>query len=121
MKAYYIYSPHSRNELELLERVLIELGGYAVELVDYTLERDRFHITQTPALIMVREDLQGSHLLDETVDGKLRIYAEFMKVIDEEEKNIHNVDNARVDSLIKKEVAMEVDSTVLDIIGRGGI
>lgn len=121
MKAYYIYSPYSRNELELLERVLVELGEYAVELVDYTLERERFHITQTPALVVIREDLQGSHLLDETVDGKLRVYAELMKVVDEEEKNIHNVDNTRIDSLIKKEVATEVDNTVLDIIVRGGI
>lgn len=121
MKAYFVYSPFNTKELELLERVVHEFGEYAVELVDYTQSRDRFHITQTPALIIIREDLQGQHLLDEGVDGKLRVHGEVLKAIEEEEKNIHNVDHSRIDYFVKQEVANEVDSTVFDIVMRGGI
>jgi len=120
MKAYYVYNEHSRQELELLERVFTELGEYSVELLNSESAKQRFHFTQTPALIVVREDLQGEHLLSETVDGKLRVYGEVLKIIEEEEKNIHNHDTARIDTLIKKEVALSVDEAVLDIIMRGG-
>ena len=118
MRALYIYNEHSRPELEALERVQTELGNL-VEFMGLQEATNQYPITRTPALIIIREDLQGEHLLDENDSGGLRMTAELYKAMEEEELNLHNVETHRIDSLINREVATNVDGAVLDIMMRG--
>ena len=122
MRAVFIYNPHNANELTMLDRVKQELLQFIdeVEIVDF-MEAKHFHISQTPSLIVIREDLQGSNLLSENGDGKLLVTAELWKAIQEEEKAIHNIQDCnRIDNLIVREKTFSQDALVLELI-EGGI
>ncbi|XRD26106.1 hypothetical protein AABM34_06670 [Lysinibacillus fusiformis] len=119
MKALYVYNEHDMSELKVLERVIEEMGSY-ITLVNAGAIRDYFPICSTPALIILREDMQGTHMLGEGTDGKLRITGELYKAMEEEEYNWHKVETHRIDNLINKEVTSKSDDLVLDIMMRGG-
>lgn len=109
MKAIYIYNPHDSNEVALLDRARTELGNYIqdIQVVDFQAVRDIYQITQTPALILIREDLQGANLLDE-VSGQLRVTAELWAAIQQEELVIHQAETHRIDNIIIAETSSKM-------------
>lgn len=131
MKVYYIYNPHDANEVALMERAKTELQSYVEEVVveDFMVAKERFHITQTPALVVIREDMQGAHLLTEDLEsGKLRVALEAYKVLQEEEAVIHNMETARIDNVVNAEIATRygaerttyeetIDTLLVDMFG----
>lgn len=110
VKVIYVYNEHDAAQIALIERVKEELGNYLVEIVGSQDAKDRFHISNLPALIPVCEHLQGEHLLDENGDGKLRIVGEVWKWIEEAEKHIHDVETNRIDHIINAEVQRRLDA-----------
>ncbi|MGK0467162.1 hypothetical protein [Clostridium sp.] len=122
MKAVYIYNPNSLKEISLIERAKEEMKIYVeeIEVVGFEVAKTRFNIRATPAIIFIRDDLQGINLLDE-VNGKLRIVGELCKVLQEEELNIHQMDTNRIDNLINIEVAKGQNELMDDMIIRGVI
>lgn len=110
MKAIYIYNPHDSNEVILLDRARTELGTYIqdIQAVDFQAVRDTFQIAQTPALILIREDLQGANLLDD-VNGQLRVTAELWRAIQDEELVIHQTETHRIDNIINSEVKVKLE------------
>ncbi|MGE8036836.1 hypothetical protein [Lysinibacillus sp. NPDC093692] len=115
----YIYNEHDRTELEALERAVEEMGNY-ITLVEYSSIRGLLPIRATPALIILREDMQGEHMLEDGSDGKMRITAEMHKAMEEEELNLFQAETHRIDNFVNKEVTSNVDGAVLDIMMRGG-
>lgn len=116
MKAIYIYNPHDSNEVILLDRARVELGTYIqdIQAVDFQTVRDTFQVAQTPALILIREDLQGTNLLDE-VNGQLRVTAELWAAIQQEELVIHQAETHRIDNIINSEVKVKMDSNAAEL------
>ena len=121
MRFILIYSPHVKEERSLFERMKTELGIYA-ETVAMSIEEAKkvYPIRATPALIQIRDDLQGEQLL-QSVDGKLRIVAEAYKSLQEEEKNLFQMDSHRLDYLISTEKQNAQDTLLEDMIVRGVI
>lgn len=122
MKALYIYNPHSAQEVAQIERATTEMLNIVdqVEAIDVDTAKQHFHIHSTPALIVIRDDLQGTHLLDE-VNGQLRITAELYKAMEEEDLNLHQAETHRLDNLINIEVTNAIDNYTLELIDGGVI
>lgn len=128
MRALFIYNPYDSSESQLIDKIKEEVLASSVidefQAVNFMEVKDIFKIQQTPAIIFIREDLQGASLLTEDVDtGKFRLTLEILKQIEEEEKVIHNVENHRIDfvvnSKINEKVAEVQDSMVSDMVERG--
>jgi hypothetical protein len=120
LKAIYIYNPYSAQEVTLIERAKSEMSTHVEELevIDFESAKNRFKIRATPALIVIRDDLQGEILLNE-VNGKLRVTAELYKMLEEEERNIHQAEMHRIDNLIIREVQKGQDDLLEDMLSRG--
>ncbi len=107
MRAILIYNPHDVRETSLLERAKQEMLNCIedVEVVDFMEVKDIYKIQQTPALILIREDMQGLNLLEEDTDkSQLRFIGEISKSLQEEEQNIHENNVNRIDGIIQAEV-----------------
>ena len=63
MKALFIYNPYSASEIKILDRVRQEFSSHVeeVEVTDFENIKNIYKIRTTPALIIIRDDLQGSH------------------------------------------------------------
>lgn len=118
MKVILIYNPHNINEVKNLERVKTELASHITEIKVFNIDeiKAKYPIRETPAIIFIRDDLQGKHLFDENTNGELRIVAEMHKVLQEEEKNIFNKTTYRIDYLITQETNKQVDEITLSLL-----
>lgn len=122
MRVIYIYNPHSAQEVSLVERAKNEMLTYVeeVEVIDFEAAKDRFKIRATPALIFIRDDIQGEELLTEDMEsGKLRLALECYKALQEEEAVIHNAQTNRLDNVVKAEKQAAEDALLLDMLERG--
>ena len=123
MKAFFISSVHSAKQRDMLTRVLNEMSSHLTEI--QTLDEDKakevFGIRATPALIILRDDLQGEHLLDEAVDGQLLVTAELIKAMQEEDLAIHQKETHRMDNFIKAENNKVIDEYTLSLLAGGVI
>lgn len=111
MRVIYVYNPHSAFETALKTRAVNELQTYVeeVESIDFQAIKDIYRIRATPALIIIRDDLQGEHLLEEDIErGQLRLALECYKALQEQESNIYQKDTKRIDSVVLKEVAIQM-------------
>ena len=82
MRVLYIYNPHNAKEVELKDRALSEIQEVVeeVEAIDFTEISKIYKIRATPALIFLRDDLQGENLLTENVEnGKLLVVGSVLK------------------------------------------
>lgn len=102
MKALIIYNPYNTQEVALLDRARQEVGALvqSVEAVDFQEVKNLYPITQTPAVIFIRDDLQGQFLFSEDEDKTLRIATEVRKEQEEEETNLNIPGTNRIDGLI---------------------
>lgn len=110
MRILYIYNPNNSVEAAAKERVLSELGSLVelVEAIDFMQVRDQYRIRETPALITIRDDLQGSHLLTEDAENaNFRVYLEAVKALEEEEKNFLDAVANRIDNVVNTEAAVK--------------
>lgn len=111
MKVIYIYNPYNSREVGLLDQVKEELGNVVeeVEAVDFQEVKEQYRIAQTPAIIYIRDDWQGEQLLNvDDEQAKLRVTLDATQYIEEEEKNIHEMETYRLDFKVKKEITAAV-------------
>lgn len=120
MRTLFIYNSNNAKEREIIERAKNELGPdiEEVDFVDFNTVRDHFKIRTTPALIFIRDDLQGEKLMETyQQNNKLRALGEIAKALQEEELNLHQTETNRIDSIIKK----EVDNVALQLLEAVGV
>lgn len=118
MNLIYIYSQHDASQLRLLDRIKEELPSYAKEIAVMEVDEAKklFHVRATPALIPVLDSLQGEFLLQEDVQGELLLIAKAYQLMDMEEREFLNVDNARLDTFVVGENNEAIDDTMMDMI-----
>ncbi|WP_338542043.1 hypothetical protein [Paenibacillus tundrae] len=115
MYAVYIYNEHDAKQVTLKEKVIGELSEIVQEVVakDYQEIKDFYRVRTTPAIIFIRDDLQGEQLLNvDEEQGKLRLALEAWKQLEEEEKNIHEMETYRIDFKVQEEI-----QTAVELIG----
>ena len=122
MHLTFIYSKHDNRQLRLLDRIKQELPSYAneIEIMEEEQAKQLFHVRATPALIPVLDSLQGDFLLEE-VDGQLLLIAKAYQLMDMEEREFHNVDNARLDTFVIGENNNAIDEVVMEMINERGL
>lgn len=117
MKTLYIYNPHSTVEVNTIEKVKSQLGGYlecrSVFEIDLDLKK---LVRATPALILAPDYLQGEELLKDGVDSELLIVAEMYKALEADELAIHNQETQRLDQFINEEKTNAVDEYTIELI-----
>lgn len=120
MNLIYIYSQHDYKQLQLLDRIKQELPSYANEIAVMEVSEaiGKFHVRATPALIPILDSLQGDFLLQEA-DGQLLLIAKAYQLMDMEEREFHNVDNARLDAFVVGENNTAMDNLVMEMIIEG--
>ncbi len=119
MKIILVYNPESeveRNKMTLLEN---KLGTLLVAKYDFREVKDVLPVRATPAFIIIRDDLEGDELLDG--DLELKIEAEVLKIMDEEDLKVHQKENNRLDYFINDKKQEAQDALMLDMIERGVI
>lgn len=124
MRVIFIYNQENLKEKEVIERAKKEILNYIeeIECIDFNLVREQFKIRTTPALIIIRDDLQGEHLLEEDmVNNQLRVTAELLKVMEEEDRNIHEMETYRIDYLVNKEATEKIDEITLELLDNLGV
>ncbi|MFU1798655.1 hypothetical protein ACM1RC_32775 [Paenibacillus azoreducens] len=106
MRTVFIYNPYNPTETALLERAKKEISNLAtLEVLDLMEAREHYPVRTTPALIVIRDDFQGEHLLDtDELDGQLRVTGLLLAQQEEEAKVVHNMEPNWVDHLLHQEV-----------------
>lgn len=123
MNLIYIYSQHDYKQLQLLDRIKQELPSYANEIAVMEVSEaiGKFHVRATPCLIPILDSLQGDFLLQTDLNGQLLLIAKAYQLMDMEEREFHNVDNARLDTFVVGESNNAVDEVVMEMITDRGI
>lgn len=118
MKLIYIYSKHDSRQLNLMDRIKQELPSIAEILEAEEAMGKGYHVRATPMFVPILDSLCGDFLLEE-VDGQLLLIAKAYQLMDMEEKEFHNVDNARLDTFVIGENNNAVDETIMEMISEG--
>jgi len=102
MKALLFYNQYSQPDLDL--KAQVESQGLDVECVEIMDGDNPFkkYIRATPALIVIRDDMQGDFLNENDVDSLTYVTASLIDHQDKEEKIVHKQDNKRLDQHIKQ-------------------
>jgi len=121
MRIVFIYSQHDNRQLQVIDRVKEEMSAFVDEVAVMELDEAKqlYHISRTPAVIIIREDLQGENLMGEGVDGKLLMSAMVVKQTEEEELVFHNAQHNRMDNYIKARKNEAIDEILDDMLDRG--
>jgi len=101
MKFVLIYNPENEIERDNLQTLVDALGDKLFCTYDFRTVRDLFPVWKTPALIPIREDLQGEELL--SGDINLKISAEIAKLQEDEELKVHQQETYRLDNFVNAE------------------
>lgn len=124
MRVLFIYNPNNFQEASLMDEAMAEMSNHIeqIEVVDFNLVREQFKIRETPALIIIRDDLQGLQLLDKDKTGnQLHITAELLKAMEEEDLNLHQQETHRIDNLVIREANAKIDAVTLEMLTRAGV
>lgn len=118
MKAVLIYSKHDARQWFIPE--FVEKYPWMLKAVEFDECPDllKYLVKETPAFISADEHLQGEILLT-TENDALLLEATLMKRIDEEEMQIHNVNYARLDSMVMQKEREAVDVVMDGLTERG--
>lgn len=119
MKAILIYNPESEIERNTVQTLENKLAGYLVGKYDYRTVADIIPVRTTPAFILLRDDLQGTDLLDG--DLELKIEGELAKIQEDEDLKLHQIETNRLDRVINTEKSKAQDDLLADMMGRGVI
>ncbi len=121
MKVILVYNSHSSKELDVLERAKREMGAYVQEFSVSTVDeaKEKYPVRATPALILLRDDLEGENLIGETVNGELIMSAFLKQQCEQEEQVMYNQSTNRLDKLIDTEKQSAIDSYTLELIEGG--
>jgi hypothetical protein len=107
MKAILIYSQHSSKEIELADNIIAELGEFVetINVEEHPYVKTLFQFRATPALLLLREDLQGDYYLEEDMaDNLLRTNLEINNAMEIEQKAIREIPPNRIDHIVKTKV-----------------
>jgi hypothetical protein len=124
MRVLFVYNPNNSQEVSLIDGAMVEMSSYIeqIEAVDFNLVREQFKIRETPALVIIRDDLQGLQLLDKDETGnQLHVTAELLKAMEEEDLNFHQQETHRIDYLIVHEANAKTDAVTLEMLTRAGV
>ncbi|WP_408894279.1 hypothetical protein [Paenibacillus taichungensis] len=103
----------------MIEQIKAELGS-TMELIqceEYEDVKDIYPIRGLPAIIFLREDLQGESLLGEDLESSsLRIKLEVAKMQEEEENNLHYMETKRLDFILEKKVLEAIEPVAKKLI-----
>lgn len=113
MQIIYIYNEHSELDRLNLDNVKKQLGDRVVHIYDYQEIKHLIPVRETPALLFVREDLQGASLYEGDVEMKM--LGHIAKGIDEEEIGLFNRDYKRMDMVINNEKIKAVNAFKNDV------
>jgi len=119
MKILIVYSQHSAQELDLLPEIQDEL--YGVPHIIKTVEEvgETYGIRATPAIILIRDDLQGEELLVRE-SGKLKLVGRILEQLQDEERYLYGKgDKERVDEYINREVMRKFDKVKKQLMDLG--
>lgn len=121
MKILIVYNENDKMNIEFIHKVdeynlsthvdFVELQDASRELVSL--------ITATPAIIPIREDLQGNYIIGDNRDSSLILLGFFNAMLEEEQKVISDIEINRVDQLIHLEKRKAEDVIILDMKKRG--
>jgi len=122
MKALFIYSQYSAEDIHIMEQAKSEMSGY-VEIIEINQASPELRriIRATPALIPVVDDLQGDFIKGEGVDGKLIATTAMYKWLQKEEEVVHNQKTERLDNFVNGEKTKAVDNYTMELILDGRI
>lgn len=121
MKALFIYSEHSADDREIMERAKIEMSTY-VEFIEINqASRElRSIIRATPAIIPIVDDMQGEYIKGDDVDGQLIATTAMKKWQQKEEEVVHDQQTFRLDNFVNREKITVLDNYTDELI-TGGI
>lgn len=121
MKALFIYSEHSADDREIIERAKIEMSTY-VEFIEINqASRElRSIIRATPAIIPIVDDMQGEYIKGDDVDGQLIATTAMKKWQQKEEEVVHDQQTFRLDNFVNREKITVLDNYTDELI-TGGI
>lgn len=107
MRAIYIYSQHDYPSMQAIDRIRKELGANLeeVQCLEYEDVKHLYPLRALPAIIFLREDLQGENLLDiDPETTSLRLSLEAAQALEAEERNLQEYETYRLDFKMKQEI-----------------
>lgn len=107
MRAIYIYSQHDYPSIQAIDLIRKELGANLeeVQCVEYEDVKHLYPLRALPAIIFLREDLQGENLLDiDPETTSLRLSLEAAQALEAEERNLQEYETFRLDFKMKQEI-----------------
>lgn len=113
MQIIYIYNEHSEIDLLNLDNVKNQLGDKIIRLYDFQEIKDLIPVRATPAVIFIREDLQGESLYEGDVEMKM--LGHVAKTVDDEETGLFNRNYERLDMVINNEKIKAIDKFKLEL------
>lgn len=121
MKVVFIYNPYCSEEVNYLEKVrekTLEIGQ-SVTFVDFEKAKEVFDIRDTPAVVMIRDDLQGKEMLekDESLFSKAAIVVAQNKQKENSDFYKNEIDSIR--TLIENEKEEVQEQLLEDMMFRG--
>ncbi|WP_273322606.1 hypothetical protein [Vallitalea guaymasensis] len=121
MKVVFIYNPYCSEEVNYLEKVrekTLEIGQ-SVTFVDFEKAKGVFDIRDTPAVVMIRDDLQGKEMLekDESLFSKAAIVVAQNKQKENSDFYKNEIDSIR--TLIENEKEEVQEQLLEDMMFRG--
>lgn len=121
MRILYVYSKYIPRELEILDEFKSEIPQLldCLEVSELEEAKKFFHIRDTPAILVVRDDFQGSYVSDHDVNGNLLATALIAKQFEEEEKALFNITNNRLDNIIKNNALKAQEALMENMVERG--
>lgn len=121
MKALFIYSEHSADDREIMERAKIEMSTY-VEFIEINQASQELRsiIRATPAIIPIVDDMQGEYIKGDDVDGQLIATTAMKKWQQKEEEVVHDQQTFRLDNFVNREKITVLDNYTDELI-TGGI
>lgn len=117
MKIILVYNQESEIERNTMQTLETKLGNLIIAKHNFMDVRDILPVRATPAFVVLRDDLEGDDLL--AGDVELKIEAEILKIMQEEELKVHEAETNRLDNFITNKVITAQDELLDDMIERG--
>lgn len=121
MRILYIYNKYTPRELDILEEFKKQIPQFIDKIDVSELEEAKkfFHIRETPAILVIRDDFQGAYLTNECVDNKLFASYLIAKEAQEEEKTLFDIKNNRLDNILKNNAIKAQEDLMENMVERG--
>lgn len=121
MRILYVYNKYNTKELELLEEIKKQIPQFLdkIDISEFGEAKNFFHIRETPAILSIRDDFQGTYLTTEDVDNKLFASYLIAKEAQEEEKTLFDIKNNRLDNILRNNAIKAQEDLMENMVERG--